>query len=194
MKGKEHGGNMIRSVGAPEIEQIDSLSATWDLFTSQLQEMEKKSIVDLRVVPTIQNLIDNCQENERWRAHNTTEPRENNFALYHAFRNIRLILKKIEEGLKTAKARNSNPIDVENALCLIPTLSSLHIFASSFRDKTMNDNFKEKIYFHSRQLRDVANTYSFLPNLDDEIRGINKRTLKSRINRLSETFQSGIET
>ncbi|MBA7716380.1 hypothetical protein ES703_125451 [subsurface metagenome] len=185
---------MEHSVGSPVIGQIDSLSVIWDLFTSQLQDMKQKSKVDLRVVPTIQSLIDNCQENERWWAHNTTESRENNFAPYHAFRNIRLILKKVEEGLKTAEARNSNPIDVENALRLIPTLSSLHMFVSSFRGKTMNDNFKERIYYHSRQLRDVANTYSFLPNLDDEIRGINKRTLKSRVDRLSEKFQSGIET
>lgn len=194
MKELEYGSNMALSAGALRIEQIDSLSALWDLFTSQLQEMEQKSEVDLSVVPTIQSLIDNCRENERWWAHNTAEPRENNFAPYHAFRNIRLILKKVEESLKTAEARNSNPIDVENALCLIPTLSSLHIFVSSFRDKTMSDNFKERIYSHSRQVRTIADTYSFLPDLDDEIRGINKRTLRSRIGRLSETFQSEIET
>ena len=166
----------------------------WASFSSQLQKMEEESKVDLSLVPTIQSLIENCQENERWWVHNTSEPQENNFASYHALRNIRLILKKVEESLITAEARHSNPIDVENALSMVPSLSSLHMFVNSIKDKPLNESLRKNIYANSRQLRDKAIRYSFLPSLEDEIRGINKRTLKSRIIRLSKATQDQIET
>ena len=165
----------------------------WSSFTSQLQKMEEESKVDLSVVPTIQSLINNCQENERWWAHNTSQPLEKNFAPYHALRNIRLILEEIGDALKTAETRNSNPIDVENTLSIIPTLSYLDMFVNSLKNKTITNDFKLNIYSRSRQLRDIATRYSFLPSLEDEVKGINRRTLQSRITRLSKTFQEEID-
>ncbi len=166
----------------------------WASFSSQLLKMEEESKVDLSVVPTIQNLIKNCKENEEFWVHNTSQARESNFASFHALRNIRLILKKVEGNLITAEARHSNPIDVENALSMLPSLSSLHMFVNSIKDKPINARLRKNLYLDSRQLRDKAIRYSFLPSLEDEIRGINKRTLRSRITRLSKTTQNNLET
>lgn len=165
----------------------------WGSFASQLQKMEEESKINVSVIPTIQGLIENCQENENWWIHNTTQSQENNFAPYHALRNVRLILINVENSLKTAEARNSNPIDVENALSMVPILSSLHMFVNSVKNKTISDIFKRNIYSQTRQLRNIASRYSFLPSLEDEIGGINKRTLQSRITRLSKTFQKEID-
>lgn len=155
--------------------------------------MEEESKVNLSVVPTIHSLIENCQENERWWVNNTSEPQENNFASFHALRNIRLILKKVEDSLISAEARHSNPTDVGNALSMVPSLSSLHMFVNSIKDKPINKSLRNNIYLNSREIRDKAIRYSLLPNLDDETRGINKRTLKSRITRLSKITQNHLE-
>ena len=155
--------------------------------------MEESSKIDLSVLSTIDKLINNCQENEDWWAKNELKPLENNFASFHAFRNIRLILKKIEERLSTAKERGSNPGEVENALFVIPALSSLYEYVSALKGKSIDYNIKNTIYLRSRNVRSIAANYYFLPNLEEEIVGINKTKLRNRISHLSKTVQEDVE-
>ena len=157
----------------------------WTSFTSQLQKMEETKEIDLSIIPIIEELMTDCQDNENWWANNNKERIENNFAPYHAFRNLRLILKMIKEKLETAKERHSNPIEAENTLSILPTMLSLYDFAFSLKDKQIDNNIKTNIYLRSRYLRDLASSYSFLPTLKEEVTGITKSRLKIKISQIS---------
>lgn len=165
----------------------------WASLTSQLREMEEQGKVDLSVLPTVESLVRDCQENESWWIRNTIEPIENNFAPYHALRNIRLILTEMEDRFQTAKMRNSNPLVLEKGRELIPSLSSLHIFVSSLKNKLMTNELKRSIYIRSREVRDKAFLVDMLPSANKEISEVDKRRLKSRISRLSKTVQEEFE-
>lgn len=155
--------------------------------------MEEESKIDFSVLTTMGELETNCEKNEHWWANNTIASVEDNLAPYHAYRNIRLILSKVGNSFQTAEERGSNPIEVENALSIMPAITSLYDFVESLKGKPVSNEMKERIYHKSRNLRNFAARYSFLPSLEEELAGINRSNLEKKISSISKEMQEEIE-
>lgn len=159
-------------------------------LSNQLQKMEKVEKVDPVVVNTFEKLIDTCYSTENFWRDNEKESIQSSFMLYHASRNIRIILQKMKQRFIEAKEKHENPAIIHESVAVIPSLSELCVTISSLTKQTLTKDLVDIISQKVGYLRDVAFANSLLPTPEEEIQELDRNRLKRRFGQFADTLQA----
>lgn len=169
-----------------KLEKIDSFT---NLF-HQLEIMEKSRKVDLSVIGVLDGLVEDCRRMEKFWIENEQIPVEDSYLLYHATRNSRLIFGKMKERFVLASEKHENPKVIEDSLMVAPLLGELHSTVVSLMNRVVTPELQFLISHRLRLLRNIASNVSMLPSPEEEMKGIDRRKLKRRFNRFTNTLQA----
>jgi hypothetical protein len=150
-----------------------------------LEGMEASGKVNLDIVELFGSLIGIARRQEaEWEKNRKDISRSESFAVYHLWRNTRLILTKVKERFQEASARHENPTVVLQAIQLLPALTTTFGMLSSTVE------FDNRFYAQARILRSVASKLDMLPDLQQEIADTDSIALKSGIAKFSEALRA----
>ena len=150
-----------------------------------LEGMEASGKVNLEIVGLFDSLIGIARRQEdEWERNRKDISRSDAFAVYHLWRNARLILTKVKERFQEAATRHENPTVALQAIELLPALTTTFGMLSSTVE------FDNRLYVQARILRSVAAKLDMLPDLQQEIADTNSIALKSGIAKFSEALRA----
>lgn len=168
--------------------QGNSLSENpFDALFQKFVIMEDEGKINLTIVNDLDVAIQVNRENENfWISY--PGDASTSFTLYHASRNMKLITEKIKKRVLNAAKNSDNPTIANNSIQILPLMSEI-----LFSIMTMKENFQQKkvnyIDNQIRLLRENSFNLELLPTVNEEIKGLDKRTLKSHLYQLSEKIQ-----
>jgi hypothetical protein len=171
------------------VEKLENINLLKEL-SDQLQEMEKVRKVDKTVLKTIDKLLEGCHSTESFWRDNKKESVQNSFMLYHASRNVRIILQKMKQRFLEAEEKHENPVVVEDSIAIIPTLSEVCVTISSLVKQTLTKDLVKMVSEKVQYLRDVALANSLLPTPEEEIQELDEKRLKKRFSEFAGTLQA----
>ncbi len=150
-----------------------------------LQSMERSAKVNLDVLGLLDSLISIAHDQEgQWEHGKKGISRSDAFAVYHLWRNSRLILAKVKTRFREAASKHDNPTVAQQSLELLPVLTT------TFGMLSTEIEFDNRLYAQARILRSVAAKLDMLPNLEQEIADTDRKALKSGIAKFSESLRS----
>lgn len=159
-------------------------------LTAQLQKMEESSIVDLAVLKTLDELIDSCHSAESFWKDNKKVSIQDSFWIYHASRNVRIILEKMKKRFTEAEEKHENPAVVHESIAVIPPLSeicaSIFFLTERAPTKELVNMLSEKVAY----LRETAYINSLLPTPEEEMKELDKKRLQNRFDQFANTLQA----
>jgi len=152
-----------------------------------LLDMESKGEIDLQVLGLFDKLIGISKTEETEWEKMKGISRGDAFAVYHLWRNSRLILMKARKRFQDASTKHENPKVAVQALDLMPTLfTTFGMLSGNASD------YGNRLYEQSRLLRSIAARVDMLPDLNQELADVDKKALKQGIERFSEAIGSEI--
>lgn len=161
-----------------------------EALSNELQEMEKVGKVNLAVVNTIDKLVEACYSTESFWRDNEKIPIQSSFMLYHASRNVRIVLQKMKQRFIEAEEKHENPTVVHESLAVIPSLGELCATLSSLTKQTLTKDMVGIISQRVGYLRDTAFVNSLLPEPEEEMKELDKNRLKKRFGEFANTLQA----
>jgi hypothetical protein len=161
-----------------------------EALSDELQEMERVEKVNLAVVNTLNKLIDACYSTEGFWRDNQKIPIQSSFMLFHASRNVRIVLQKMKQRFVEAEGKHENPTVVHESLAVIPSLSELCATILSLTKQTPTKDIVDIISQKIGYLRDVAFANSLLPTPEEEMQELDKNRLKKRFTEFANTLQA----
>jgi len=156
----------------------DSIDIFEDISGS-LNTMEEEEKVDLSILEKFDILIKEFLRLENIWISKKMESAHNIFLFYLSSKNCEMILKKMKDRFEKAKEKNDNPkvvIDAEAILPLINDIYIRNINGLTIRSKTTPMEMN-KIMNSIFSLREIARKVNMLPSKEEELRGLNKKTL-----------------
>jgi len=159
------------------------------ILAEQIKKMQETKEVDISVVHIIDELIESCKHYEEFWVKDESVPIENAFLFYHALRNSRLVLEKMNERFKVAVERHENPKIINDSFAVVPVLSELCSTVFSLAKKEITYELKNLVSYRVRVLRDIASDNSMLPSSEEEMRGLNEKRLKERLTHFADSLR-----
>ena len=155
-----------------------------------IEKMEDSKTVDPTVIGVLDELIESCEEAQRYWVEREELPIEDSFILYHASRNSRLVLEKMKERFLSAEERHENPEVIGDSLLVLPHLSELCSIVSFLTKRELTPESRLLISQRLRLLRNAASNVSMLPSPEEEKQGLDRKKLKRRFDRFTSTLQA----
>lgn len=150
----------------------------------QLSTMQSAGKVDSSVDDTLEKLVasSNCEE-EYWF---NSPPTPANFAIYHAWRNLRLIFSRMRTRFAEAPFVKDNPLVVDQARTIMPRiLNAIPMIVALEEDPTQGNS--DYLMTHLRQMRRSARSTKMI---DEELKGIDTRKLIQAFDELLKPMTS----
>jgi hypothetical protein len=159
-------------------------------LVAHLQKMEESSKVDLAVLKPLDELIGNCRSMEDFWKKDQRVPIQDAFLVYHASRNIRIVLNKMRKRFVEAEEKHENPAVVDESIAVIPPLSELceliYLMKSKVPTKEMLGLLSAKVEY----LRETASFNSLLPTPEEEIQELDKKRLHKCFDEFANTLRA----
>ncbi len=165
-----------------------TISSDLDVFTDlfdSLTEMEEEGKLDSTAVDKLDGLIKRCKELEEFWSKSEEKPIEDAFILYHASRNLRLILEKMRSRFTSATENKGNPQVIVDALRVTPALNQLFNTIVFNLRKPVTGEMRSLISQRTKTLRSISAEASMLPSFEDEIRDASPEMLKKEFKRFA---------
>lgn len=163
----------------------------FEMLIDKFEQMEQEKTLDFSVLSDTDSTIKSCLDNEKFWISSEMHPSDT-FSMFHAIRNNRLIVEKIRERLVASKKTHDNPKIALDALNILPSMSEIFNFTTSMKDKELSKSVIDFISNRSRILRERAEYVALLPSIRDEAAGLDKRKIRSRLNRLAKAVEEEV--
>ncbi len=175
------------------VEKLETLSPELKAFSEiagQLEGMKIDGKVDLNVLPKFEYLIDRMKKLEGGWTSTGKMRTADAFVLYHAIRNLRLVLSATEQRLATSKkVKGDNPQVVDDSLEVLPYASGLFATVLFVKDQPIDHGIRTLLMEKVRNLRSVAGKASLLPSIEKESAGVDQKLLDKSLHRLASDVQ-----
>ena len=124
-----------------------------------------------------------------WFENKKYDPRDD-FAMYHASRNSRLVAQRLMKRLSVAPSTGDNPKVADDALEILPILDSIYNIVSIHSKPTFEE--KRKIHSLVFDLRREAAKHDLKPTEEEELEGISEEDLKRHSVTLAKTIDKSL--
>ncbi len=175
------------------VEKLETLSPELEAFSKIAEQLEGMKIdgkVDLNVLPKFEYLIDRMKKLEDGWTSAGKMPTADAFVLYHAVRNLRLVLSATEQRFATSKkVKGDNPQVVDDSLEVLPYASGLFATVLFVKDQPIDHGIRTLLMEKVRNLRSVAGKASLLPTIEKESAGVDQKLLDKSLHRLASDVQ-----
>ena len=152
--------------------------------------MEESSRVDLAVLKTLNELIVSCHSMEDfWRDYKKVSIQDS-FSVYHASRNVRIVLEKMKKRFVEAEQKHENPAVVHESIAIIPPLSELCALIYLMKERAPTKELVSVLPEKVEYLRETAYINSLLPTAEEEMRELDKKRLQNRFDQFASTLQA----
>ena len=156
---------------------------------SSLATMIEEEKIDLKIIARLDALISFFEEKEKYWKDNKSVSARSAFALYHAWRNLRLIASKMRIRFQGAEKRHENPKTAVDGLRVLPSLLDVYTHLFEVEGRELSKDEDTATYDGITQLRNVAYHSDMLPSMNDELREVDRRSIVEEF----ERFATGIE-
>ena len=156
---------------------------------SSLATMIEQEKIDLKIITHLDALISYFEEKEKYWKDNKSVSARSAFALYHAWRNLRLIASKMRSRFQGAQKRHENPETAVDGLRVLPSLLDVCMHSSEVEGRELSKDEDTATYDGITQLRNIAYHRGMLPSTNDELREVDRRSIVEEF----EKFATGIE-
>jgi len=163
----------------------------YDLFqsiSSDLVDMEEKRKVDLKIVPKLNSLAKEYLKTENFWLREDVNV-DTAFPAFHAARNSKIIVEKIIDRFEK-QSKDDNPTIVSATEQLIPLLLEVFSRLKRVRETLPRIEFdvSRQLFEATRKLRNAATKVGMLPSLADELKDVDKETLKEEFENLRKQW------
>ena len=155
-------------------------------------EAERSGHIPPGTLSEIDKILSILRTQEEYWNQSTNIDQRDAFALYHAFRNARLVAQAIRGGVERAPESHDNPDIAKDGLKLIPTLEAITTLGESLKAGRISEAAKKEIYNLVLRLRRMAKAYNLLPSEREEREGVEKADLKKQSAVLKKTIETTI--
>jgi hypothetical protein len=116
-------------------------------------------------------------------------PQQTAFVMYHASRNNRIILEKMQSRFVTTAERHENPKVVDDAMLVYPELNEMCTFIDTLKTAKISDSLLEFVRKRTRNLRNTAEKADMFPSFAEESKKVNKSELTKQFNAIAEDLR-----
>lgn len=166
--------------------------AIFDPVYKKLLSMEYERKIDLAILGDLKLLQKTFAELEAHWKGSEGVPVKEAFVLFHSARSSRMILEKMELSFLKAKERHQNPQIVHSASLVLPCMNDLYNMIEPFKKRKVTNAVIPMVRRRLRALRDIAETTSMLPSLEDEIKGVRASELKKKFEIIANNVEATI--
>lgn len=136
---------------------------------SSLADMIEQERIDLKIITRLDALISFFGEKEKYWKDNNSVSARSAFALYHAWRNLRLIASKMRSRFQEAEKRHENPKTAVDGLRVLPSLLDVYTHLSEVEGRELSNDENTATYDGITQLRNTAYHSGMLPSMSEEL-------------------------
>ncbi|MFQ5892580.1 MAG: hypothetical protein ACE5HW_07285 [Candidatus Methanofastidiosia archaeon] len=158
----------------------------------KLTSMEYERKIDLSILNDLKLLQKTFAELEGYWKGSEEVPIKEAFVLFHSARSSRMILEKMGLLFLKAKERHQNPQIVHSASLVLPCINDLYNMIEPFKERKVTNAIIPLVRRRLRALRDIAQSTSMLPSLEDEIRGVRASELKKKFEIIANNVEATI--
>jgi len=164
---------------------------------SSLATMIEQEKIDLKIITHLDALISYFEEKEKyWReqvrtGENKSVSARSAFALYHAWRNLRLIASKMRSRFQGAQKRHENPETAVDGLRVLPSLLDVCMHSSEVEGRELSKDEDTATYDGITQLRNIAYHSRMLPSTNDELREVDRRSIVEEFEKFATSIELG---
>jgi hypothetical protein len=144
--------------------------------------MQTAGKVDESIDDTFEQIVTDVSRSEQfW---NQAQPSPSNFAVYHAWRNLRLLFNRMRNRFANAELVHDNPLIVDQAREVVPKILSLLAMLLSVEDEPTLEKSSELMQ-HVRRLRSTARIVQ-MTEPEAELSEVEQKNLVDAFDRLLE--------
>jgi hypothetical protein len=160
-----------------------------NLVYAKLEDMWASGKINTDIIENIRSATEECRDRERfWLSKADVSP-QMAFVLYHAARNSRLILEKMQDRFVHAPELHDNPRVVDDALAVFPRLSEMCDMVDSLKNVRVTTEMLGFVRRRVRSLRNIAQKASMLPTTKEEIEAVDRNELLEELGGIADTFK-----
>jgi len=157
----------IFPIGLNELASISSL----------VKNMVDEEKIDKTVITPLSKLLSVAKEREAfWKDCKKISAR-NAFMMYHAWRNLRLIISKMITRFTEAEQHHENPTTANDSLRLLPSLLHTYTFLLELGERELSVDEHKRLYDQITILRNSAFHTGMLPLLEEEMKELDKKAM-----------------
>jgi len=156
---------------------------------SSLAAMIEQDKIDPQIITRLDALVSFFGEKEKYWKDNKSVSARSAFALYHAWRNLRLIASKMRTRFLGAERRHENPKTAVDGLRVLPNLLDVYTNLAEVEGRELSKDEDTATYDRITDLRNVAYHSGMLPSMKEELREVDRRAIIEEF----EKFASGIQ-
>ena len=154
-----------------------------------LRKMEAEHRVDASILNNISRLKSEFSILENKMTENKSENVKSRFLSYHIFRNISLILSKMEQRFLIAPKVNDNPVVAEDSISLLATLTQSANVAFKYGGKHLTKREEEEMLYCIQTLRNDASAVSMLIKPEEELGNISLDDLNKEAKIIADSVE-----
>ncbi|MDI9609569.1 MAG: hypothetical protein QFX34_04730 [Candidatus Verstraetearchaeota archaeon] len=148
--------------------------------------MKEEHRVDLSALAHIRSAADECKKIEKKWVSETKIDTVSAYNLYHAARNIRIVLEKMERRFLKANELHENPSVVNEAVEVLPDLIELFELISGIKDGDNAHKYVNLVQKKVKMLRKVADGAGMLPTPEEEANTIDRHKYLDQLSKMIE--------
>lgn len=156
---------------------------------NKLEEMQVSRRLDPSSLEIMQIAIKETEQKESFWLSNKEISPQTAFVLYHASRNMRMVLEKMHERFDHATKMHENPKVVDDAMTVFPELSEICGFVDFLQEAEIKPDTLEYVRRRIRALRNTAQKVGMLPTIEEEVKAVNKVELAKEFGDLAKNLR-----
>lgn len=158
-------------------------------MSNLLVKMENEGVVDLAILPKIQELMAFLKTIQNQIISDTKAEAKANFLAYHIVRNINLTLEKMEFRFVHHKENHDNPIVADDSLALVPVIAESFNVAEKIINGELTYADERIIVEHIRNLRECMANRSMLVTSEEESKRVSQSGLQEEGKNLASAIK-----